>query len=70
MFMCRYTQLMSDCWNMEPDERPDFSELVVATSSMLQSSADYLDLDPTYSQATSYYVTLPDAVISSGETTM
>ena len=35
---------MRNCWEREPDNRPQFSELVSTISSILESVAGYLEL--------------------------
>ena len=43
LYVHRYDVMLS-CWKVDPDERPEFSDLVLTTSSMLHSLAEYLDL--------------------------
>jgi len=35
---------MKSCWESEPDNRPQFCELVSTISSILESAAGYLEL--------------------------
>ena len=35
---------MQSCWESEPEERPQFCELVATISSVLESAAGYLEL--------------------------
>ena len=35
---------MLSCWELEPDNRPTFSNLVGMLSQMLETMADYLDI--------------------------
>lgn len=35
---------MKSCWQLLPDDRPTFSEIINRFEQILQSSADYLDL--------------------------
>lgn len=44
-FAYRY-DVMNDCWNKEPEERPTFTELVSTLSLMMVSEAGYLALSP------------------------
>ena len=36
---------MLQCWSSSPDERPTFSELVVAIENMLTSMSNYVDFN-------------------------
>ena len=40
---CSYS-VMKSCWESEPENRPQFSELVLTISSILESTAGYLEL--------------------------
>ena len=40
---CSYS-VMKSCWESEPENRPQFSELVSTISSILESIAGYLEL--------------------------
>jgi len=43
VFHCSYS-VMRNCWEREPEKRPQFSELVSTISSILESTAGYLEL--------------------------
>ena len=43
VFHCSYS-VMRSCWEREPEKRPQFSELVSTISSILESTAGYLEL--------------------------
>ena len=40
---CSYS-VMQSCWKSEPEDRPQFSELVSTISDILQSTAGYVEL--------------------------
>ena len=40
---CSYS-IMQNCWESEPEKRPQFCELVATISSVLESAAGYLEL--------------------------
>ena len=37
--------MMLQCWDLEPQSRPSFSEIVVLLSQSLEAMADYLDIN-------------------------
>ena len=41
---CSYT-VMQSCWKSEPEDRPQFSELVSTISDILESTAGYIELE-------------------------
>ena len=41
-FLSSY-DMMRDCWNKFPEDRPTFSELVVSIATCLEEMAGYLD---------------------------
>ena len=36
---------MQSCWKSEPENRPQFSDLVLTISDILESTAGYVELD-------------------------
>ena len=42
-YLCSYA-IMQSCWESEPEDRPQFCELVSTMSSILESAAGYLEL--------------------------
>ena len=46
--------VMRQCWNENPDHRPTFEELSKEFESLLQSNANYLDLEPSLVDNNSY----------------
>ena len=45
---------MLRCWNENPDQRPTFIDLSKEFEELLQSNANYLDLEPTLVNNPSY----------------
>ena len=45
---------MTQCWNENPDHRPTFDELSKEFEGLLQSNANYLDLEPSLVENNSY----------------
>ena len=45
---------MLRCWNENPDNRPTFLELFTEFEDLLQSNANYLDLEPNLVENNSY----------------
>ena len=45
---------MKQCWNENPDQRPTFDELSKEFEGLLQSNANYLDLEPSLVENNSY----------------
>lgn len=43
-----YVELMKDCWNSSPDERPAFTEIVTRLETMLLDLGASIDLPPTF----------------------
>ena len=43
IFTCSYS-VMQSCWKSEPEDRPQFSELVTTISDILESTAGYVEL--------------------------
>ena len=37
-------RFMSNCWHVDPNKRPTFSELISSMSQILESLADYMDV--------------------------
>ena len=37
--------LLLQCWDVHPEERPDFSQLVITIASMLEAVSGYLSLN-------------------------
>lgn len=55
---------MMQCWKEDPQQRPQFAELVDAFNNMLQIGMDYLDLNSLVVTNTEYFMT--DDQISPG----
>ena len=45
---------MQSCWKSEPEDRPQFSELVSTISDILQSTAGYIELSMPLQENESY----------------
>ena len=45
--VCYRYNIMKECWKELPDKRPNFSDLVTAFSTILESIAGYLDFTAT-----------------------
>jgi len=45
---------MRSCWQLLPDDRPSFAEIINQFEKILQSSADYLDLSQDIVYNTTY----------------
>ena len=45
---------MKKCWNENPDHRPTFEKLSKEFENLLQSNANYLDLEPSLVENNSY----------------
>ena len=47
---------MQSCWKSEPEDRPQFSELVSTISDTLQSIAGYIELSMPLQEDKSYFL--------------
>ena len=52
---CSYS-VMQSCWKSEPEDRPQFSELVSTISDTLQSIAGYIELSMPLQEDKSYFL--------------
>ncbi|XP_062589070.1 tyrosine-protein kinase RYK-like [Saccostrea cucullata] len=48
--------IMQDCWNLEPDQRPKFSDLVRSLTQILSPSDDYSEIHSDYETLQHIYI--------------
>ena len=46
--MCSYLKMMKQCWLVDPNNRPTFSQLVLTVESVMIPLANYLDFSTYY----------------------